>query len=38
MSMLARAFEELRRLAFEGFDAVRRYAAGWRRERTAATA
>src|SRR5690606_31522628 len=36
---LIRVFEELRELGYEGgYDAVRRYAAGWQRERSAATA
>jgi transposase len=36
---LVRVFEELRGLGYEGgYDAVRRYAAGWQREHTAATA
>src|SRR6478735_250253 len=36
---LIRVFEELRGLGYEGgYDAVRRYAAGWQRERAAATA
>ena len=36
---LIRIFEELRRLGYEGsYDAVRRYAKAWRRERGAATA
>ena len=36
---LIRMFEELRRLGYEGgYDAVRRYARNWRRERGAATA
>ncbi len=36
---LIRVFEELRGLGYEGgYDAVRRYAAGWQRERSAATA
>jgi len=36
---LIRLFEELRGLGYEGgYDGVRRYAAGWQRERTAATA
>ncbi len=36
---LIRLFEELRGLGYEGgYDAVRRYAAAWQRERTAATA
>src|SRR3954454_23592738 len=36
---LIRMFEELRGLGYEGgYDAVRRYAKGWRRERGAATA
>src|SRR4051794_14205502 len=36
---LVRVFEELRGLGYEGgYDAVRRYAAGWQRERFAATA
>jgi transposase len=36
---LMRVFEELRGLGYEGgYDAVRRYAAGWQRERTATTA
>jgi transposase len=36
---LIRIFEELRGLGYEGgYDAVRRYAAGWQRERAAATA
>ncbi len=36
---LIRIFEELRGLGYEGgYDAVRRYARGWRRERTAVTA
>ena len=35
---LIRVFEELRGLGYEGrYDAVRRYAAGWQRERAAAT-
>jgi transposase len=35
---LIRIFEELRALGYEGgYDAVRRYARGWRRERSAAT-
>jgi transposase len=36
---LVRIFEDLRGLGYEGgYDAVRRYAAGWQRERAAATA
>ena len=36
---LIRVFEELRRLGYEGsYDAVRRYAKGWRREHGATTA
>ena len=36
---LIRVFEELRGLGYDGgYDAVRRYAAGWQRERAAATA
>jgi transposase len=36
---LIRIFEELRNLGYDGgYDAVRRYARGWRRERTAVTA
>ena len=36
---LIRIFEELRGLGYDGgYDAVRRYAAGWQRERAAATA
>ena len=36
---LIRMFEELRRLGYDGgYDAVRRYARGWHRERGAATA
>ena len=36
---LIRMFEELRRLGYDGgYDAVRRYAGAWRRERGAATA
>jgi transposase len=36
---LTRVFEELRGLGYEGgYDAVRRYAAGWHRRRTEATA
>ena len=36
---LIRVFEELRGLGYEGgYDAVRRYARGWQRERSAATA
>lgn len=36
---LIRVFEELRGLGCEGgYDAVRRYAAGWQRERSTATA
>ena len=36
---LIRVFEELRGLGYEGgYDAVRRYAAGWQRDRAAATA
>jgi transposase len=36
---LIRIFEDLRGLGYEGgYDAVRRYAAGWQRERAAATA
>ena len=36
---LIRVFEELRGLGYEGgYDAVRRYAASWQRERTAAPA
>jgi transposase len=36
---LIRVFEELRGLGYEGgYDAVRRYARGWRRERSASTA
>ena len=36
---LIRVFEELRALGYAGgYDAIRRYAASWRRERSAATA
>ena len=36
---LIRIFEELRGLGYEGgYDAMRRYAAAWQRERAAATA
>ena len=36
---LIRVFEELRGLGYaDGYDAVRRYARGWQRERSASTA